>query len=275
MCIRGHPERPGPVPMMKKILLVRRLPRRESHSMAFLSGAVMEPLYSGQATIMASALRIASRRVSASGGMPWASTSGWNIGDVGEVEEGGFGSLFCGVGEHVFEEFEVPGLFSEASAYSEDLHGVPCVVFAVMWFVLIVLSGVIAGGEPPFVPARSSRGSDAGPRCPAPLDPGLRRDDGKGQNSWDGYVYERGWAMRPANDPGVDYRELVRRAYDACAAAYGASRKVEAGIEIRGLLERLGDGASVLDVGCGTGVPIARALVEAGRVVAVHAESSQ
>ena len=43
----------------------------------------------------------------------------------------------------------------------------------------------------------------------------------------------------------------------------------------RGLWERLGDGASVLDVGCGTGVPIARALVEAGRVIAVHAESSQ
>ena len=75
--------------------------------------------------------------------------------------------------------------------------------------------------------------------------------------------------MRPANDPGVDYRELVRRAYDACAAAYGASRKVEAGIEIRGLSERLEDGASVLDVGCGTGVPIARALAERYRVTGV------
>ena len=49
MCIRGQPERPGPVPMMKKILLVRRLPRLDSHSMAFFSVAVMDPLYSGQA----------------------------------------------------------------------------------------------------------------------------------------------------------------------------------------------------------------------------------
>ena len=45
--------------------------------------------------------------------------------------------------------------------------------------------------------------------------------------------------MRSANDAGVDYRELVRRGYDACAGAYGAYRKVQAaGVEIRGLLER-------------------------------------
>ena len=73
--------------------------------------------------------------------------------DVGEVEEGGFGSLFCGFCEHVFEEFEVPGLFSEASAYSEDFHDVPFVCWVNgRVVVLIVLSGVIAGGEPPFIP---------------------------------------------------------------------------------------------------------------------------
>ena len=84
--------------------------------------------------------------------------------------------------------------------------------------------------------------------------------------------------MMPADDPGVDYRELVRRGYDACAGAYGAYRagaygayrKVKAAaVEIRGLLERLGDGASVLDVGCGTGVPIARVLAERYRVTGV------
>ena len=75
--------------------------------------------------------------------------------------------------------------------------------------------------------------------------------------------------MRAANDPGVDYRELVGRGYDACAGAYGAYRRVEAGIEIGGLLERLGDGGSVLDVGCGTGVPIARVLAERYRVTGV------
>ena len=72
--------------------------------------------------------------------------------------------------------------------------------------------------------------------------------------------------MRPANEREVDYRELVRRGYDACAEEYGASRKSRAGDEIRGLLERLEDGASVLDVGCGAGVPIARALSRRYRV---------
>lgn len=70
MCIRGQPERPGPVPMMKKILPVRRLPRRDSHSMAFLRVAVIDPLYSGQAMMMASASRTESRNVSASAGIP-------------------------------------------------------------------------------------------------------------------------------------------------------------------------------------------------------------
>ena len=36
MCIRGQPERLGPVPMMENGLPVRRLPLRDSHSMAFL-----------------------------------------------------------------------------------------------------------------------------------------------------------------------------------------------------------------------------------------------
>ena len=42
--------------------------------------------------------------------------------------------------------------------------------------------------------------------------------------------------------------------------------RLRRGFEIRGLLERFGDGASVLDVGYGTGVPIARALAERYRV---------
>ena len=66
--------------------------------------------------------------------------------------------------------------------------------------------------------------------------------------------------MMPANNPEVDYRALVKRSYDVCAEAYGESRRVDPGIEIRGLLERLEDGAAVLDIGCGTGVPIAKSL---------------
>ena len=72
-----------------------------------------------------------------------------------------------------------------------------------------------------------------------------------------------------ALDPNVDYKALVRQAYDACAAAYDASRKAEPGIEVRALLERLDDGDAVLDVGCGAGVPIAKSLATRYRVTGV------
>lgn len=47
--------------------------------------------------------------------------------DAGEVEEVGFGSFLGGLREHAFQEFEVPRLFSETTAYAEDFHGVPFV----------------------------------------------------------------------------------------------------------------------------------------------------
>lgn len=73
----------------------------------------------------------------------------------------------------------------------------------------------------------------------------------------------------PAIDPNVDYKALVRQAYDACAAAYDASRRAEPGIEMQALLERLDDGDAVLDVGCGAGVPIAKSLAARYRVTGV------
>lgn len=75
--------------------------------------------------------------------------------------------------------------------------------------------------------------------------------------------------MIPAIDPVVDYKAFVRRAYDACAAAYDISRKAEPGIEIRRLSDRLNDGDAVLDIGCGAGVPIAKSLAARYRVTGV------
>ena len=66
--------------------------------------------------------------------------------------------------------------------------------------------------------------------------------------------------MIPATDPQVNYKAFVRQAYDACAAAYDESRRAEPGNEIRGLSDRLSDGDTVLDIGCGAGVPIAKSL---------------
>ena len=75
--------------------------------------------------------------------------------------------------------------------------------------------------------------------------------------------------MIPAQDPKVDYPALVRRGYDACASAYDRSRRLEPGIELHALPGRLADGDSVLDVGCGASVPIARSLAQRYRVTGV------
>lgn len=79
--------------------------------------------------------------------------------------------------------------------------------------------------------------------------------------------------MMPANDPEIDYRSLVRRSYDVCAEAYGESRKATPGTEIRWLSDRLSAGTSVLDIGCGTGVPIAKSLAERFSVTGVDVSS--
>ena len=79
--------------------------------------------------------------------------------------------------------------------------------------------------------------------------------------------------MIPAIDPKFDYKALVRKAYDACAAAYDESRRAEPGNEIEQLLNRLHEGAAILDIGCGAGVPIAKSLARRYRVTGV--DSSQ
>lgn len=75
--------------------------------------------------------------------------------------------------------------------------------------------------------------------------------------------------MRPANDPTVDYADLVRTGYDRCAATYAESREAEAQSELSLLAEHLDDGASILDIGCGAGVPVARELAKRFAVTGV------
>ena len=75
--------------------------------------------------------------------------------------------------------------------------------------------------------------------------------------------------MKPANDPLVDYRALVQSSYDRCAAAYSEARMGEAHPELTLLSERLEDGASVLDIGCGAGIPVAGTLAERFAVTGV------
>jgi len=79
--------------------------------------------------------------------------------------------------------------------------------------------------------------------------------------------------MKPANDPDVDYKHLVERGYDLCAAAYHEARDGKAHTELAPLVDQLEDGARVLDVGCGAGVPISRALARRFVVTGVDISS--
>ena len=75
--------------------------------------------------------------------------------------------------------------------------------------------------------------------------------------------------MKPANDPTSDYKALVQRGYDRCAAAYDQARQRGDSPELVLLTERLSAGATVLDAGCGAGVPVARALAQRFAVTGV------
>jgi SAM-dependent methyltransferase len=66
-----------------------------------------------------------------------------------------------------------------------------------------------------------------------------------------------------------DPKEIVRRGYDRISYRYRADDDDEGGYAplIAALLGRLAPGSSVLDLGCGCGVPVARALAGAGHAV--------
>ena len=82
--------------------------------------------------------------------------------------------------------------------------------------------------------------------------------------------------MQPADDPNIDYKKLVQRGYDRCAAAYDQARRGDSAAELDLLTGHLTPGAHVLDIGCGAGVPIARALVAQGfRVTGVDISAEQ
>jgi SAM-dependent methyltransferase len=66
--------------------------------------------------------------------------------------------------------------------------------------------------------------------------------------------------MKLVTDPKADQKALVREGYDRCAAAYERTRWQETAPALSILMPRLPEGARVLDVGCGAGVPVVREL---------------
>ena len=79
--------------------------------------------------------------------------------------------------------------------------------------------------------------------------------------------------LKPADDPGTNYRALVRRSYDRLASAYAGSRAGKDHPELEWLLTRLSDGSSVLDIGCGAGIPVTQLLAKRFAVTGVDISS--
>lgn len=81
--------------------------------------------------------------------------------------------------------------------------------------------------------------------------------------------------MQPANDPHADYKALVQRGYDLCSVAYEKARQngPTPGLDL--LSARLTNGAHVLEIGCGGGVPLARTLAQRFRVTGVDISREQ
>ena len=81
--------------------------------------------------------------------------------------------------------------------------------------------------------------------------------------------------MKPADDPTIDYRKLVRDGYDRCSADFARARAGENQAGLAGLLERLAPGSRVLDLGCGAGTPVTALLAQSHRVTGVDFSPEQ
>ncbi len=81
--------------------------------------------------------------------------------------------------------------------------------------------------------------------------------------------------MKFADDNTRDYKRLVIDGYDACAASYNSARATETADELAPLITLLPERARVLDLGCGAGVPVARALSARYDVVGADISRSQ
>jgi cyclopropane fatty-acyl-phospholipid synthase-like methyltransferase len=69
-----------------------------------------------------------------------------------------------------------------------------------------------------------------------------------------------GVTMRPANDPSINYKDLVRDTYNDLALDYDDLRQVPVPSEVARLARVLEPGTAVLDIGCGAGIPITKYL---------------
>ncbi len=74
---------------------------------------------------------------------------------------------------------------------------------------------------------------------------------------------------------GSSPKEIVAAGYDKCGPRYNATRACEAGPQLRRLLDLLPRGGNLLEIGCGGGQPVTKALAKLGTVTGVDISSVQ
>lgn len=80
--------------------------------------------------------------------------------------------------------------------------------------------------------------------------------------------------MKSANDPNVNYKKLVCEGYDRCSQTYADSRRQENPLGLSLLIAQLPPSANMLDIGCGSGIPVCRELAKHGSLTGVDISSA-
>jgi SAM-dependent methyltransferase len=80
--------------------------------------------------------------------------------------------------------------------------------------------------------------------------------------------------MIQANDPSINYKELVRAGYNECAQKYAQTRSIKPPAELKYITDYIPHGSRILDIGCGSGIPISQSLSANYKVTGVDISST-
>jgi SAM-dependent methyltransferase len=81
--------------------------------------------------------------------------------------------------------------------------------------------------------------------------------------------------MRSNENPSFDAKTFVAQGYDRCGGRYSTARDTAPPPWLAGLSDRLPGRAAVLDIGCGSGLPVTRALAARFVVTGVDISAEQ
>jgi len=81
--------------------------------------------------------------------------------------------------------------------------------------------------------------------------------------------------LKEADTLSMGYKKLVERGYDSCAGEYERARMGGNTAELELLSRHLKPGAKVLDIGCGSGIPITKVLAKNYQVTGVDISQEQ